>query len=600
MKADIIKVERVIFVSKLYQQWIKYKKENSDGVSVGIYDIIQNHFGDRYNIDQFLEDYRFITHKRRDILGFHDDNEKGLDSLKCDIESCYITNRTNRKKSNMTQNNQQRDKMFFVPRENKNDGDCDKDIVIQNIMDSLHTFLYHTMRINYRKYIDKQQQKVSDDDEAEQEKTDISCFDDGIKKLGKIIKEIQQNSNRYTVTNNRYTVNNNKFITKNTSKYEYQNNQLQRESSAASSQELAIYQSTVYGNDQLLHKHQKESQHVDKDAALCFTDYLFTALNENKSKLNDEMVEKFKTFLLENSYETDSICYDINNQPQSNIMIETKDLDKEQAVLLLSIVNKFVYIESSHAASYSSGYRYFYWDYYKGMNKQWNILLTNTDGQPQVEGNRGYMIKDWYIPRKYKDLREELLTNATFTFSIQQFNNIKQQSTIKLKNWLSDPDTRPLESQTNVGVAWAENCYGIPRGKQITVQHIMSLLFYTNFSDHSAAFSGTFRRKHGFETDDSLKARNREFWNWSRLLRETVECYGQCFFEVYKQLPTVWHGVSAELIFDSTYIKLCGPLSTTAGFSFEIYFYLCSLTALQKIRISINKRLHNSAHNFWG
>ena len=95
----------------------------------------------------------------------------------------------------------------------------------------------------------------------------------------------------------------------------------------------------------------------------------------------------------------------------------------------------------------------------------------------------------------------------------------------------------------------------------------MCLLFYTNFSDHSAAFSRTFRRKHGFESDESLKARNREFWHWSKLLRETVECYGEMFGEVNEKLPTLWHGVSLELIFDSTYIKLCGPLSTTAGLS---------------------------------
>ena len=186
-------------------------------------------------------------------------------------------------------------------------------------------------------------------------------------------------------------------------------------------------------------------------------------------------------------------------------------------------------------------------------------------GQPHAEGNIGYMIKDWYIAKKYRDLRQELLTNSIFTFSIQQFNNIKLQSIMKLKNWRNNPEARKLQSQIQFNTSWAETCYGIVRGTEITVEHIMSLLFYTNFTDHSAAFSGTFRRKHGFETDESLKARNREFWHWSKLLRECVECFGQEFGDVCNVLPTLWHGVSAELIFDSTHIKLCGPLSTTAG-----------------------------------
>ena len=136
-----------------------------------------------------------------------------------------------------------------------------------------------------------------------------------------------------------------------------------------------------------------------------------------------------------------------------------------------------------------------------------------------------------------------------------------------MENWLNDTNSTPLQSQHRWGKkeAWTKKCYGIPHRTTITVQHIMSLMFYTNFTAQSAAFSATFRRAHGFETDEHLKARNREFWNWSKLLRECVECYGQFMGEVHKVLPTLWHGVSAELIFDSTYIKLCGPLSSTAG-----------------------------------
>ena len=322
------------------------------------------------------------------------------------------------------------------------------------------------------------------------------------------------------------------------------------------SQEIAVYQSTIDGNDRILHKY------IGDDPGLCFMDHLFNAINDNKSKLNQDTISKFKKFLQENEYETDSICDDINNDPESNIMNNTKNYETEKTVLT-SILNKYVYIQSSHSTLYSAGFRYFYWDRYKSIDKEWNTLRIMPNGQIAAEGNSGYMIKDWYIPRKYKNLREELLMNITFTFSIQQFNNIQQQSTMKLTSWLNDTEASPLIAHDAGGVL---QFYGIEECTEISKEHIMCLLFYTNFSDHSAAFSSTFRRKHGFETDESLKARNREFWHWSRYLRECIECFGDEFDELYRQgISTLWHGVSAELIFDSTHIELCGPFSTTAG-----------------------------------
>ena len=415
-------------------------------------------------------------------------------------------------------------------------------------------------------------------------------FDEGIRKLGEKIKQKQESSNRYRTSNTRYTSSNNKFVTKATSEYNF-NDHIENKESYDSSPELAIYQSEIYGNNQLLLQKQKKQQTtrhiIGDDPSLCFMDYLYTAINASKSDLSESMIERFTKFLRDNEYETDTICDDISgDNGESNIINNTKNYEKEN-IILTSILNKFVYINTSHSTLYNAGYRYFYWDYYKHIDKEWHTLWTQDNGQAVVEGNSGYMIKDWFIPRKYKNLREELLINAIFTFSIQQFNEVRDEASIKLKHWLDNPDARPLQSQLYhiAGTAWAERCYNIPQGTQISVQHIIALLCYTNYTNHCSAFSSTFRRMHGFETDQSLKARNREFWHWSRLLRELVECFGQEFGEIYQDTPTLWHGVSAQLIFDSTFIKLCGPFSTTAGlyalffkrfrvFTFFIYFCL--------------------------
>ena len=608
---DKIRVERMKFISMLYQQWIKHKKQNSDIVSVGIYDIIDNAFGDYYDIKRFLDDYRFITQQQRDMLPYDDDDmgatndeEKvGSDLLTCDIDSCYIMKRTERNKAEMTRFNHKRNEMFFI-KNNGIDGDG-KDIAIQNILDSLHVFIYHTLRIDYTKYIGTEEPEEEEVDFAD-DSIIISCFDEGVKKLGEVIKKKQQNSIRYRSTSNRYTNKNNKFVTTNASQYDNDYEDIKQNEESDISEEIAVFQSIVYGNDQLLHEQkkqkQKQTQHVHDN--LCFTDHLYAAINENKSKLKQQIVEKFKAFLVDNDYETDSICDDINNDPQSNIM--TIINNNQENDVLGSILNKFVYIHSTHSTVYHAGYRYFYWDYYQNIDTEWIILYESSDGRPRPEGNSGYNIKDWYIPRKYKNLKHELLQNEIGIFSLQQFNNIKQESTMKLTSWMNDPDSRPLKSQMNFRYPWAERCYGIAQGTDISVEHIMCLLFYTNFSANSALFSRTFRRENAFETDESLKARNREFWHWSKFLRECVECFGLMFEEVHEGLQMVWHGVAAELIFDSTFIKLCGPLSTTAGlfvcFPLLFSFFLLIIpsdTRCKKTYTQKKKRFYHSVYGVW-
>ena len=57
-------------------------------------------------------------------------------------------------------------------------------------------------------------------------------------------------------------------------------------------------------------------------------------------------------------------------------------------------------------------------------------------------------------------------------------------------------------------------------------------------------------------------------------MRETIECFGQNMDDVCDDLHVLYHGVSRSLIFDSTFIKICGPLSTTAGlFGHFIYAF---------------------------
>jgi hypothetical protein len=65
-----------------------------------------------------------------------------------------------------------------------------------------------------------------------------------------------------------------------------------------------------------------------------------------------------------------------------------------------------------------------------------------------------------------------------------------------------------------------------------------------------------------------MKKRHREYAIWARLLRETVEAFGTTMQD--SNIKWFYHGVSDTLIFDSTSIKLCGPVSATADFQIAV------------------------------
>ena len=71
--------------------------------------------------------------------------------------------------------------------------DDKRDIVMQQMSDSLHTFICHTIRTQFTKYIITPSQSDKDnEDENEPENVNrngILCFDEGIKKLSEIFEK---------------------------------------------------------------------------------------------------------------------------------------------------------------------------------------------------------------------------------------------------------------------------------------------------------------------------------------------------------------------------------------------------------------------------
>ena len=113
--------------------------------------------------------------------------------------------------------------------------------------------------------------------------------------------------------------------------------------------------------------------------------------------------------------------------------------------------------------------------------------------------------------------------------------------------------------------------YDIKEGTHIKKDHLLSLILYTDFTHLSTDFSSTFRPAYPYESIASIKQRNSSYYWMSRRLRETVQLFGDRDPEEiphprFKNASTVnrmafekqyFTGLSAVLCLPSYQIRLC-------------------------------------------
>ena len=177
-----------------------------------------------------------------------------------------------------------------------------------------------------------------------------------------------------------------------------------------------------------------------------------------------------------------------------------------------------------------------------------------------VECNTGYKLCEWYLPQRFSSFKEEILKNPKSGLSASDWTETMRKAATKYKAYKTDADSRPMMCKWPF---W-QRLYGIKKGAEVTVQHLMSLLFYTNFSRASYEFSASFRRIVWNETDASLKRRHSFFAIQGRLLRELVECFGTTMSKC-PGVKVFYHGIASDMVFESTSFCVHGPMSTTDG-----------------------------------
>eukprot|EP01084_Bolivina_argentea_P286271 491059_1 len=274
----------------------------------------------------------------------------------------------------------------------------------------------------------------------------------------------------------------------------------------------------------------------------------------------DDDNKDFILWLNDNEYDSDAVMNDILfTDIESNIyhyFVSNNKLDNFNKVQQVIDIKNNTDNDSNNIPQFNFGISYYYWDYYK-----------NNDS-PVTEGDAvGYKFSDFYIIKKYNNLQEEILNELNKKQFMETWNKANKllNESVTLKSMKSREDDDYLH-------------YDIEEDTALSVDNLLSVLFYTDYSKLSYKFSAAFRKKSPSETLQGLKDRNSNYFNWSKLLHQTVNLYGNMLneksFDVFNQKPQIsilYHGVSM-MYFNSFVSKFFSPTSMTRQFSVATIF----------------------------
>eukprot|EP00484_Ammonia_sp_Unknown_P024490 CAMPEP_0197024666 /NCGR_PEP_ID=MMETSP1384-20130603/5172_1 /TAXON_ID=29189 /ORGANISM="Ammonia sp." /LENGTH=623 /DNA_ID=CAMNT_0042453087 /DNA_START=1 /DNA_END=1872 /DNA_ORIENTATION=- len=177
-----------------------------------------------------------------------------------------------------------------------------------------------------------------------------------------------------------------------------------------------------------------------------------------------------------------------------------------------------------HFEYYSYGTRYNYW--LRGNNQ----MFSN---------------------KKFDKLKDELLNNAVYKFDLESYKTLSTKATL----FKGCNEVKKLKANNDHETDWY-----IVGGEPLEFEHLMVLIICSDYSRAFKAFTAVIQ---GDAEEEEERARNFEIYQFSRLLRECVECYGteltHCKYSLfYYPINTL-----DSLLFGQYVASFCAPIVTT-------------------------------------
>eukprot|EP01084_Bolivina_argentea_P033446 61864_1 len=219
---------------------------------------------------------------------------------------------------------------------------------------------------------------------------------------------------------------------------------------------------------------------------------------------------------------------EMRNVEQKSTQIETPKIqldEKEQKIKPNNDTNKI----------YEDGVEFWYWEKQKQHKR--------------------------FIKKKFSNLKEEML----------EFKGL-----IPLCKWMDLVNECKDLIQTNLIKTLSCNgtdtdIYEIANDEKIDEQHLIAMKLYTDFDTLNTIFCKAFRQIKD-EGIQLVETRNEKVANWSKLLIETVQCFGEIQKLQTKRKKKYYRGIKGALLFQRFITKFNAPLSTTEKFEKALNF----------------------------
>ena len=264
-----------------------------------------------------------------------------------------------------------------------------------------------------------------------------------------------------------------------------------------------------------------------------------------------EHIRKFWQFIEAEMVDTDALKLD-----DADVCSFVNDKKFSQS---LRKVMKTMEVKSS---SFSVGYRFYYWEYYKNIRVLPSEEQT-AGGMDNTHDHSGFAANELFVCPKYSDFGEEIRNYSGF--SRAQYESSKA----KVEKYLQSQKVKAMKARHTSQLEYLH--YGIRWDDIVSFWHLLSLSLYTDYTEICGKFSESFRILHAFEPLDSVKKRNSAFFWMSKHLRELVECFGHCSGShtlvnckwIGRMFGPFYCGLNVPLNLPSFSMRLNSPTSTS-------------------------------------
>eukprot|EP01083_Nonionella_stella_P097025 272752_1 len=201
---------------------------------------------------------------------------------------------------------------------------------------------------------------------------------------------------------------------------------------------------------------------------------------------------------------------------------------------------------------YDCGFRFFYHKYYKDNLRYDDPVaqMTNINLAPKHQCNEGYTVGEMYIPRKYCNLKEEMLNNSICAITLRAWGLLHTKVMVYIQSRIG----KSMKCVRKSSAVYYEMQYE----QRISMRHLAAAMVHCNFDELQFRVAQTFRAHKQEESIESIKQRHSNYYWLARSLRECCECFGM---KTGHQTLTVYAGINNIMGFETIYPQFRHPFS---------------------------------------